>query len=349
MANENAITKIQLKTKTSENSGDTALDKIDLDLGEVLVDPKATEKKVIIGGTAHNSTANNKANNDSNIILGASKNELAIDSNGKLKLVHKDSNLARSTHYLQLPDGNVTYDSSSATATLETAHSLAVDGSKVELKSADGTSQSSVTLDTHNYTPQGTVSTPTFTGNPANHTHTFTGPNHTHTFTGSEVISGASDTTNNQVINVVTSVGTLPSASLNEGTLPSATFNAGSHSFSAGSLPLLSALWTNQCLTLTFSAGTLPSHSYSAPTHSFSAGSFPSLTFSAGTLPKTEEVTMPTMNHTHSVTANGNIGYTDEDGETDEATITPAGTISQPTFTGTEANITHTFNSNPEV
>lgn len=70
------ITKIQLKTKTSANSGDTSLDKIDLDLGEALVDAKQGEKKVIIGGVPHTATATNKANNDENIILGASKTQL---------------------------------------------------------------------------------------------------------------------------------------------------------------------------------------------------------------------------------------------------------------------------------
>lgn len=236
-------------------------------------------------------------------------------------------------------------------------------------------------------TPAGTVSQPTFTGTAASHNHTFTGTaaEHTHTFTGTEKTasvkytpagtvsssftgtahnhtfsgtpakSGIPDTTNVTTIYSITGVGTLPSASLSSGTLPSCSYTA----------PSLTASVSNQCLTISLSGGS----------HSFSAGAFPTLTFSAGTLPTREAVSIPNTNHTHSVTATGTIGNATAGGSVSstfagtEATIshtftpagsisktsltpagtisskelTPAGTVSKPTFTGTAASHTHTF------
>ena len=253
-------------------------------------------------------------------------------------------------------------------------------------------------------TPAGTVSQPTFTGTAASHNHTFTGTaaehNHTftgtektvsvkytpagtvsssftgtahnHTFSGTAATSGKPDTTNVTTIYSITGVGTLPSASLSSGTLPSCSYTAPSHTYTA---PSLTGSVSNQCLTLTFNAG---SHSFNAGSHSFSAGAFPTLTFSAGTLPTREAVSMPNTNHTHSVTATGTIGDATAGGTVSstfsgtEATIshtftptgsiskasltpagtisskelTPAGTVSKPTFTGTAASHTHTFTGN---
>lgn len=250
-------------------------------------------------------------------------------------------------------------------------------------------------------TPAGTVSQPTFTGTAASHNHTFTGTaaEHTHTFTGTQATASVKytpagtvsssftgtahnhtfsgtpatsekpDTTNVTTIYSITGVGTLPSASLSSGTLPSCSYTAPSHSYTA---PSLTCSVSNQCLTLTFNAG---SHSFNAGSHSFSAGAFPTLTFSAGTLPTREAVSVPNTNHTHSVTATGTIGNTTAGGSVSstfsgtEATIshtftpagsisktsvtpagtisskelTPAGTVSKPTFTGTAASHTHTF------
>ena len=201
------------------------------------------------------------------------------------------------------------------------------------------------TVSSTSITPAGTVSQPTFTGTAASHNHTFTGTAaehthtftgtqatasvkytpagtvsqptftgtaHSHTFSGSSVNSGKPDTTNVTTIYSITGVGTLPSASLSSGTLPSCSYTA----------PSLSASVSNQCLTISLSGGS----------HSFSAGAFPTLTFSTGTLPTREAVSMPNTNHTHSVTAAGTVGST-----------TAGGTVSKPTFSGTEATISHTF------
>ena len=193
-------------------------------------------------------------------------------------------------------------------------------------------------------TPAGTVSPPIFTGTA-----------HSHTFAGKSVTSEKPDTTNVTTIYSITGVGTLPSASLSSGTLPSCSYTA----------PSLTASVSNQCLTISLSGGS----------HSFSAGAFPTLTFSAGTLPTREAVSVPNTNHTHSVTATGTIGNATASGTVSstfsgtEATIshtftptgsiskasltpagtisskelTPAGTVSKPTFTGTAASHTHTF------
>lgn len=144
----------------------------------------------------------------------------------------------------------------------------------------------------HSVTAAGTVSSTSITPAGTVSQPTFTGTAHNHTFSGTAVTSGKPDTTNVTTIYSITNVGSLPS-----------------HSYTA---PSLTGSVENQCLTLTFNAG---SHS-----------------FSAGTLPTREAISMPNTNHTHSVTAAGTIGST-----------TAGGTVSQPTFTGTAASHTHTF------
>lgn len=273
--------------------------------------------------------------------------------------------------------------------------------SKYAVKSHKHSVTAAGTVESTSITPAGTVSQPTFTGTAASHNHTFTGTaaehNHTftgtqatasvkytpagtvsssftgtahnHTFSGTPATSGKPDTTNVTTIYSITGVGSLPSASLSSGTLPSCSYTAPSHSYTA---PSLTGSVSNQCLTLTFNAG---SHSFNAGSHSFNPGAFPTLTFSTGTLPTREAVSVPNTNHTHSVTATGTIGNATAGGSVSstfkgtEATIshtftpagsiskasltpagtisskelTPAGTVSKPTFTGTAASHTHTF------
>lgn len=173
------------------------------------------------------------------------------------------------------------------------------------------------------YTPSGTVSKPTFTGTKFTHDHEFIGdeaiitvsftPEGTvskPTFTGSAVDTGAATTTSGHTVSIkpVSSVGTLPSASLTAGTAPSATFNAGSLT------KTVSTSGPNRRMTLT----------YTAPSHTFNAGTYPTLTFNAGTLPTLgSAVTVSTSSHKHSVTA--------------------AGSVSQPTFTGTADSASSTY------
>ncbi len=258
------------------------------------------------------------------------------------------------TMYYGIHSGNigsqaVHYATSAGSATTATKATQDGNGNVIESTYAKKSHKHSVTAAGTNsstsITPAGTISQPTFTGTAASHNHTFTGTaaehNHTftgtqatasvkytpagtvsqptftgtahnHTFSGSSVTSGKPDTTNVTTIYSITGVGSLPSASLSSGTLPSCSYTA----------PSLTASVSNQCLTLSLSGGS----------HSFSAGSFPTLTFSTGTLPTREAVSLPNVNHTHAVTAAGTVGST-----------TAGGTVSKPTFTGTEATISHTF------
>ena len=171
----------------------------------------------------------------------------------------------------------------------------------------------------HSVTAAGTVSQPTFTGTEATITisHTPAGTVSQPTFTGTAVTSGKPDTTNVTTIYSITGVGSLPSASLSAGTAPSHTYTA----------PSLTASIANKCMTFSWSAGS----------HSFSAGTYPTLTFSAGSLPtRSSAISMPNTNHTHSVTAAGTVSQPTFTGSSVSGSTkyTPAGTVSQPTFTG---------------
>lgn len=175
----------------------------------------------------------------------------------------------------------------------------------------------------HSVTAAGTVSKPTFTGTEATITisHTPAGTVSQPTFTGTAVTSGKPDTTNVTTIYSITGVGSLPSASLSAGTAPSHTYTA----------PSLIASIANKCMTFSWSAGA----------HSFSAGTYPTLTFSAGSLPtRSSAISMPNTNHTHSVTAAGTVSQPTFTGSSVSGSTkyTPAGTVSQPTFTGSAVN-----------
>lgn len=175
----------------------------------------------------------------------------------------------------------------------------------------------------HSVTAAGTVSQPTFTGTEATITisHTPAGTVSQPTFTGTAVTSGKPDTTNVTTIYSITGVGSLPSASLSAGTAPSHTYTA----------PSLTASIANKCMTFSWSAGA----------HSFSAGTYPTLTFSAGSLPtRSSAISMPNTNHTHSVTAAGTVSQPTFTGSSVSGSTkyTPAGTVSQPTFTGSAVN-----------
>lgn len=175
----------------------------------------------------------------------------------------------------------------------------------------------------HSVTAAGTVSQPTFTGTEATITisHTPAGTVSQPTFTGTAVTSGKPDTTNVTTIYSITGVGSLPSASLSAGTAPSHTYTA----------PSLTASIANKCMTFSWSAGS----------HSFSAGTYPTLTFSAGSLPtRSSAISMPNTNHTHSVTAAGTVSQPTFTGSSVSGSTkyTPAGTVSQPTFTGSAVN-----------
>ena len=183
------------------------------------------------------------------------------------------------------------------------------------------------------YTPAGTVSAPEFTGDEATITVTFKpeGTVSQPTFTGSAVNSGAATTSSGhtQTVYSITGVGTLPSASLSAGTLPSASVSGGGVTLS-GSV-------SSRHLTITAT--------HTNPTVSISA-TYPTLTWDAGTLPtRSSALTVPTTSHKHSVTATGSISQPTFTGTEDSASSTyvPTGSVSAPTFTGTAGTATATY------
>jgi hypothetical protein len=277
-----------------------------------------------------------------------------------------------------------------------------------------------------NYIPAGTVSTPTITVTPNTTTVNFitdvgTLPSLTYSeVKPSKITAWSTGSVSSLTYSAVEaskvtdwSAGTAPSLTFSQGSLPSATITEGSGSasltggvsigpnrtvtltlnhthtassfeFSSGTLP-----------TATFNEGTLPSLTYSkvdaANITAWSAGSVPSLTYeevaadtitewSTGSLPtkgsdiivvtgiKSAASSQPTFSGTeatisHKHTPSGTVtistgapgsGETANyvpagtlssksvsiSGTTNETKITPAGTVSQPTFTGTEATLT---------
>lgn len=197
------------------------------------------------------------------------------------------------------------------------------------------------------YTPVGTVSKPTFTGSevtsgtPAGTTPTSTvaSSTHTHKYTPAGTVSKPTFT--GSAVTSEAPSGTTTVYSITDvGTLPSCTYTAPSASYTA---PSLSTTVENHCLKLTFSPG---SHSFNPGSHSFSAGKLPT---------KGSGVSVATGTHTHSVTAAGSVSqptFTGTEASTTSITgttsvassththkVTASGSVSQPTFTGTKATI----------
>ena len=181
---------------------------------------------------------------------------------------------------------------------------------------AGGISETSIT-------PAGTVSQPTFTGTAASHNHSFTGTevtlntdftpagtvsstftgtaaSHNHGFTGSAVTSGAPSGTATVASSTHTHKYT-PAGTVSQPTFTGSAVTSGASS------------GTTSVYSIT-GVGSVPSLTASVANRCLT------LTFSAGSVPTRSSVTLPSTSHTHSVTA--------------------AGTVSQPAFTGTEASTT---------
>lgn len=173
--------------------------------------------------------------------------------------------------------------------------------SRVQINKADWTADiakavQEITPHTHTFTPAGTVSQPTFTGTLHTHNASFTGTSQT----CSVEYTPAGNITNPGV-KVTPSLATVNSMN------------------SVGSLPSLSAKYneTDQCVILEFDEGALPTKS---PDVSVLTGVEVELTGA----PEFKG-TKATIQHT----------FTPEGAVNIEATIA-AGTVSQPTFSGTE-------------
>ena len=176
------------------------------------------------------------------------------------------------------------------------------------------------------YTPTGSVSQPTFTGDSLTSTGTFT-PSGTINFTNTNKTATVSETTGTATY--------TPGGSVSAPTISVAT--AGStttvNSITAvGSLPSLTATVANENLTLTWDAGTLPTKGSNTTVKTSDAtytASAPSFTGTGARL-VTENISVPS-----SATFAGDSGSIEVSG-------TPSGSVSQPTFTGTQATITVT-------
>lgn len=223
--------------------------------------------------------------------------------------------------------------------------------------------EKSIKSHTHtvSHTPSGTVSKPSFTGTEATISTKYTpvGTVSKPTFTGSAVTSGApsdaSTVASSTHTHKYTPVGTVSKPTFSGSAVtsgaPSNSTTSVNSVTNVGSAPSLTASVTNRCLTLSFSAGSVPTVSAvtlpnTSHTHSVTAaGSVSQPTFT-GTEGTTTSITGTTKvaseGHTHSVTASGSVSQPTFTGT--EATIstkyTPAGSVSQPTFSGTAVTLT---------
>lgn len=210
-----------------------------------------------------------------------------------------------------------------------------------------------------NYTPEGTVSKQTFSGEQQTLSVSITPKGAIGSHKHSLGAAGKKD------IGQIVSVGTLPSLEFDGGELPSANFNAGALptlSFDAGALPTLEKdegraaanfTYDETQKTLYFNSETLYNYSLSGGrlgSATFNAGTLPSLTFNAGKLPTAEfnAGALPTKT-TVSVVTTIPI-ETDEcesltfTGESSSGSVnyTPKGEIGQAVFTGKGVNLVFT-------
>lgn len=193
------------------------------------------------------------------------------------------------------------------------------------------------TISIKDYIPEGIVSQPTFSGEEKVHNHTFNGTTATismtykpagtvsqPTFTGSSATSGPVGSTTGHratILQSVNNAGSFPTISY---TKPTCTHTAATFTPSVN----------NGVLSFSFTGGSID----------FTAGN---VTTSGGSMPTFNTITVPTINHTHAVTAKGTVSQPTFNGTTNtvntsytpvgiiaNTAIKPSGTINAPTFTG---------------
>lgn len=187
--------------------------------------------------------------------------------------------------------------------------------------------------------PTGNISTPSFTGDSATITvsgtpignvskPTFTGDNAAVSVTGTPS-GNVSVTTDTNTVKVVNSAGTLPTLQ--------ATYNLATEdlafSWNAGALTTTTnKTFVTAINTAIFNGDALTSSGYFTPTGNVSKPSFTGTAF----------------NSTGSYTPTGNVSRPSFTGSSfsSTGTFTPSGTVSQPNFTGTSVNLTANFSGN---
>lgn len=225
-------------------------------------------------------------------------------------------------------------------------------------------------------TAEGTVSQPTFSGNSLTSTGTFTPEGSVSLSGGSAQSFIASVSDNSATVKVLDAAGSVTSGSAASFTQGNDSFTQGEDEFTQGSLPSWSktadtfdggsaASWSasvnDATETLSFSWTPNTVATYSEGTASWSAGSLPTFTqgtdsftqgsdsFTANTPTavvldsfKDQTVVTSTSTTDGSVTVPTTATFSGTEGSI-SATGTPSGTVSQPTFTGSEVTESVTF------
>lgn len=193
------------------------------------------------------------------------------------------------------------------------------------------------TLTMDPYTPQGTVSQPTFSG-----TITATSANSAGTPAGTmnaPVFTGSAATTGN------TSAGT-PTGNVSKPTFTGDALAAHNHELP---IQIVSATSARLLANSTFGTGTSRAAAGNFTTTSNTTSAAVALTQSVSAGTPTGNVSTPTFTgdalatHNHTFTATGNVStpiFTGTALGTHQHNVTATGTVSQPTFTGTQATLT---------
>ena len=227
------------------------------------------------------------------------------------------------------------------------------------------------------YTPVGTISehsiilsgsvSSTFSGSENTHGHTFTGAEnkHKHDFTGTKATISTEYTPVGSVSSEFTGTSVESSGALTtqevassthkhlytpEGTVSQPAFTGKEATISANYTP--SGTVSQPSFTGDTVASSNPSKSETVYSIT-NVGSAPSMTasvvnkclvlsFNAGNVPTREQVVVSSSEHTHDVTATGTVSQPTFNGSqaTISTTYTPEGTVSTPTFIGTESDTT---------
>lgn len=181
---------------------------------------------------------------------------------------------------------------------------------------------------THTFIPSGTISAPQFTGAQGTATASYkpAGTVSQPTFTGSETTLSVEYTPSGTVSKPTFTGSEVTTSNISGTTNIYSITGVGSLPSSTHSSSVLGMDVSNKCLTISFTQDTF--------------------TFNPGTLPtRSSAISVATGSHTHKVTPAGTVSQPSFGGTkaTIEIDYTPSGTISQPTFSGTQATISSSF------
>ena len=200
---------------------------------------------------------------------------------------------------------------------------------------------------TGSYTPEGTVSQPTFSGNELESTGKFTpdGTVSQPTFSGTQGSVSVTGTPTGDITAQASDSGNYtPAGSVAAPAVSLKTAGATANVTpidSVGTLPALTMTVENETLTFSFSAGTLPTAGTPVTVKTGDAEYQAAAPAFTGTKVQLD-FTGKALNSTGNFTPAGTVSqptFTGAEGDV-EVAGTPSGTVSQPTFTGTAKNVT---------